>query len=577
MTWSSLHAFYHSDRRGTDRLLLDGVRPLIDRLLADRLVESWFFIRYWEGGPHIRLRLRGADARTVDLVAEELRRYLTDHPASQSLPDPGAFYASFTAEPDAASRYAWISSGEVQPREYVPETDRYGGPDGLAISEELFQASSRVAMAAIQLKPDPQQRLLVALQLLLALIQAIELPDLEAIGWLRGCVNLWPEAGLISAEQTWHVCNAAERELLAKEESWLKLRAWRLPEAGGEGPSLLTYWANAVRGAFTRYRAIEAEGRLTAPPLVILWSQIHMLHNRLGLTVAEECYVEWLASLILARPRPHARFADDAIESYDRLYHEQSKLLPYLLHEQMAQAAAPSMTPPPRVEVGPRAHRVPLSRPAAPNEAAQHLEQILIARRSEFQTFEGKLTAGELALLLEMSVGLLPAEQMDIGGGRTIERRRRAHPSAGGRYPILTYVLPRNVDGVPPALYWFDGENHALERIAAAPPLETLLLSSQMLSTRSDAPPPVQARDAPLWLFPVADLTYQRRRYGLRSYRLVLQECGHIAQNVYLVAAALGLPCISIGGYFDDLLSHVLLLDGVNRVPLYMIPIGGRR
>ena len=50
-----------------------------------------------------------------------------------------------------------------------------------------------------------------------------------------------------------------------------------------------------------------------------------------------------------------------------------------------------------------------------------------------------------------------------------------------------------------------------------------------------------------------------------------------MAQNVYLVAAALGLACITIGGYFDDLLSHALLLDGVNRAPLYMIPIGGRR
>ena len=569
MTWSSLHAFYHADRRATDRLLLDGVRPLIDRLIADRLVESWFFIRYFEDGPHVRLRLRGAAAATVDAVAAELRGYLRGLPAS-TIPS--------AAEPDATSGHGWPASGEVQPRAYEPETDRYGGPAGLAISEDLFQVSSRVALAAIQLKPDPQQRLLVALQLLLALIQAIELPDFEAVGWLRGCVNAWPQAGPISAEQAWHTCNAAEREFLAKEDSWLKLRAWRLPEAGAEGGNLLVHWAKAVRGAFTRYRALDAEGQLTTPPLVILWSQIHMLHNRLGLTVPEECYVEWLASLILARPRPHVSFAADSLESHDRLYHEQSKLLPYLLHEQMAQASTPSVTPPPRVQAGPWTHRVPLARPAAPSETVRHLEQVLLARRSEFVTYGGKLTAGELALLLELSVGRVPSEQLDVGGGRSVERRRRTHPSAGGRYPILTYVLPRHVDGIPPALYWFDAEGHALERIAAAPPIDTLLLSSQMLSTLDDTTPVVvQARDAPLWLFPVADLTYQRTKYGLRSYRLVLQECGHMAQNVYLVAAALGLPCITIGGYFDDLLSHALLLDGVNRAPLYMIPIGGRR
>jgi SagB-type dehydrogenase family enzyme len=98
-----------------------------------------------------------------------------------------------------------------------------------------------------------------------------------------------------------------------------------------------------------------------------------------------------------------------------------------------------------------------------------------------------------------------------------------------------------------------------------------------MTSTISPAnPAPVEAREAPLWLFPVADLTYQRKVYGLRSYRLVLAECGHLVQNVLLVATALGLPAIPIGGFFDDLLSHTLGIDGVHRAALYMIPIGGR-
>lgn len=580
MTWSSLHVFYHADRQATDRLLVEGIRPLVDRLLAEQRIESWFFIRYWEGGPHVRLRLLGAGAETVSQVADELRAYLRDLPEPAISIDPKPFYASVTAEPDAVDKYGWFASGEVREVPYVPETERYGGPTGLAISEDLFQASSRAALATIQLAPDPQKRLLVALQMLLALVQAIELPDLEAVGWLRGSVNMWPQIGPVSAQQAWRACNAAEREFVAKEQHWLKLRAWRLPDSDsdidGGGPNVPTYWARAVRDAFARYREAAASGDgLTAPPLIILWSQIHMLHNRLGLTVAEEVYLEWLASMILARPHPHVSFADDSIVAYDRLYHEQSKLTPYLLHEQMAQASKPTQDPGPRVSAGPWTQRVPLTRPEAPNDTVRHLEQVLLARRSEFRAYDSTMSADELALLLELSVGRVPTEQLDIGGGKTVPRKRRTHPSGGGRYPIMTYVLPRKVEGVPPALYWFDVESHALERVAAAPPIETLLMSSQMTSTIDESTPVViDAKEAPLWLFPVADLSYQRKRYGLRSYRLVLQECGHMAQNVYLVATALGLTCITIGGYFDDLLSHALLLDGVNRAALYMIPIG---
>lgn len=578
MTWSALHAYYHADRQATDRLVVDGVRPLVERLLADKRIDGWFFIRYWEGGPHIRLRLRGADPATIAAAGDELRRYLRDAPATQPAPDPTAFYASFTSDPEAAARHGWIASGEVEPRDYEAETERYGGPAGLAISENLFQASSRVALAAIQARPDPQQRLLVALQLLLGLLQAIELPDLDAVAWLRGCVNAWPQTGLVSAEQAWHTCNAAEREFLAKTDSWLKLRAARTSDPGARGPNLVSYWVEAVREAFRRYRAAETDGKLTAPPLAILRSQLHMLHNRLGLTVAEECYLEWLASLIIARPQRHASYTRDAIDVHDRLYHEQSKLIPFLLTEQMAQATVPSLSAPPRVAAAPWTQRVPLTRPAAPDDTVAHLEKVLLARRSEAANYGGELTAGQLALLLELSVGRIPDERIEVAGGRIVERKRRTHPSAGGRYAIMTYVLPRNVEGVPPALYWFDVEGHALERIAAAPPIENVLSSSHMLTTLDDrVPVTVQARNAPLWLFPVADLSFQRKRYGLRAYRLVLQECGHMAQNVYLVAAALGLSCITIGGYFDDLLSHTLLLDGVNRVPLYMIPIGGGR
>ena len=47
-----------------DRVLVELVAPLIRELRADGAIKHWFFIRYDEGGWHMRLRLRG-EARTL--------------------------------------------------------------------------------------------------------------------------------------------------------------------------------------------------------------------------------------------------------------------------------------------------------------------------------------------------------------------------------------------------------------------------------------------------------------------------------------------------------------------------------
>ena len=52
--WVSLHLFYHDNPMP---LLVECVQPMIKELYARHLLQRFFFIRYWQGGPHIRLRL----------------------------------------------------------------------------------------------------------------------------------------------------------------------------------------------------------------------------------------------------------------------------------------------------------------------------------------------------------------------------------------------------------------------------------------------------------------------------------------------------------------------------------------
>jgi SagB-type dehydrogenase family enzyme len=63
-------------------------------------------------------------------------------------------------------------------------------------------------------------------------------------------------------------------------------------------------------------------------------------------------------------------------------------------------------------------------------------------------------------------------------------------------------------------------------------------------------------------------------RYGGKQYRLVLLEAGHLAQNILLVAAGLGLGALSLCGFADQALAEWVGLDYPRQVVLYAIAIG---
>jgi SagB-type dehydrogenase family enzyme len=149
---------------------------------------------------------------------------------------------------------------------------------------------------------------------------------------------------------------------------------------------------------------------------------------------------------------------------------------------------------------------------------------------------------------------------------------KRTYPSAGARYPMKVFVYPRDVPGVKPAVYVYDCIEHSLRLVGPAPDNTDLLRCSPLLDPNEA--PAIRAENVPLWLFPVADLSYQRAKYGLRAYRLTVLECGHLAQNLWLVATALGLSTITLAAFLDDSLNQLLMIDGVGQTALYMMPVG---
>ncbi len=132
-----LYAKLYTGPGRCDGVLREVVAPLVRAALASGESDAWFFLRYGDPDWHVRLRLRGLPQNVARL-----------HAVTRPLLDDGTVH-------------------RVVLDTYKPETERYGGVEGLALSERLFQADSEAAVAMMErLTPAQlaQQRWKVALR-----------------------------------------------------------------------------------------------------------------------------------------------------------------------------------------------------------------------------------------------------------------------------------------------------------------------------------------------------------------------------------------------------------------------------
>jgi SagB-type dehydrogenase family enzyme len=144
------------------------------------------------------------------------------------------------------------------------------------------------------------------------------------------------------------------------------------------------------------------------------------------------------------------------------------------------------------------------------------------------------------------------------------EREGRRHvPSAGALYPLELYVLAARVRELPDGVHHFDPYANRLERLRSLPPELGSCLVDSSLADRAAA------------LVVVTGVFWRTRvKYGPRGYRFVLLEAGHAVQNALLVASALGIAALPVGGYYDARVESLLGIDGVDESALYVLALG---
>jgi thiopeptide-type bacteriocin biosynthesis protein len=240
-----------------DWLLREVVSPVVREALAEGAADGWFFIRYSDPEWHLRVRLHG---------------------------DPGALHGKVlprlheALDPLLADGRLW----RLQLDTYEREIERYGGPQGILLSERLFQVDSEAVLEILEM------------------LEGDEGADLRWRLTLRGIDMLIGDLGL-DLETRMRVLRGMRESFTQEFGGGKGLRVqldqrfrqeWRslmplLDPAGDEAselaPALAVFHRRSERLApiVAELRELEQAGRLTQTVADLTPSLIHMHVNRM--------------------------------------------------------------------------------------------------------------------------------------------------------------------------------------------------------------------------------------------------------------------------------------------------------
>jgi SagB-type dehydrogenase family enzyme len=146
---------------------------------------------------------------------------------------------------------------------------------------------------------------------------------------------------------------------------------------------------------------------------------------------------------------------------------------------------------------------------------------------------------------------------------------RRAAPSGGALYPLDIYVLigENGVEKIEAGVYHFLPTEHSLSLISKRDLRKEMASASLGQSWMAKAP-----------VIIIITAEYQRitGKYGERGVRYALIEVGHVGQNLFLQAEALGLGAGIVGAFNDSEVSKVAGLPPKHE-PILIMPVGYKK
>jgi thiopeptide-type bacteriocin biosynthesis protein len=229
-----------------DSLLLGAIAPVLAEARAGGVVDRWFFLRYSDPEPHLRVRLHGDAARLASEVLPALRPRL---------------------DPELEGRVWRVELGT-----YVQELERYGGPHAIETAEELFAADSDAVLEILARSGSLDDRWRVALAGVHRTFEDLGLDEDVQQRLARAMRDGY--AHEVSADAL------LKRQIGERYRTERKALEPLIDPAAGPDPALARR-SEASAPLVARLRALRDAGRLTVTFEDLAGSLAHMHVNRL--------------------------------------------------------------------------------------------------------------------------------------------------------------------------------------------------------------------------------------------------------------------------------------------------------
>ncbi len=179
------------------------------------------------------------------------------------------------------------------------------------------------------------------------------------------------------------------------------------------------------------------------------------------------------------------------------------------------------------------------------------------------------LSLEELSFLLWATQGIRELSEDGV-------RYYRNVPSGGNRHPIETYLTVHRVEGLKVGLYRYLPIEHKLLLLKDDPDIAQKTARGGRDQTREKPNGEKYhfQRDCAVFFIWTAVPYRTAWRYGIVAPKLITIDAGHICQNLYLAAGAIGAGTVACGAIDRKAMDEVLGVDGEKEFTFYLAPVG---
>lgn len=279
--WLSYHIFCHNSMHH-DRIICT-----LNNWASKEGVSCFFFIRYWEGGPHIRFRMKIIDSNHKDyykILLNILKSELSD---SNTVLTKEQYYNGHKLDGKIIplENLPWYDNNSIVSIPYVREIERYGGYEVIEKAETVFYYSSQ--LVATMLKTYINCHTMIRVLFYIYTYEQVKkeiirkVLDFDFEQFYSNCFSYWNKLyDLTNESYIENVIVFVRRSFDEKKEKINTVFSFIQPN---------------IRNSFTTslIEYLEEVYQLRGKKMMrsVLFSQMHMFANRLGIPIEYECAV----------------------------------------------------------------------------------------------------------------------------------------------------------------------------------------------------------------------------------------------------------------------------------------------